>query len=68
MRFQARYLRYPPLEADEEEDLLKIRSWEGKSLARASLELSEGESLEETVSKTLAQKLANRWIFRLPEK
>ncbi|MCO5574969.1 hypothetical protein L7F22_028766 [Adiantum nelumboides] len=63
---KARYLCKPPLEADKENDLQKIL--ERTIALRGSQGLHEGESLEESVSKTLADALTDRWIFRLPEK
>lgn len=66
LRFQARVLCKPPLEADKENDLLKIL--DRRIEQRTGKELNEGESLEESVSKTLAQTLADKWIYRLPDK
>lgn len=66
LRFQARVLCKPPLEADKENDLFQIL--DRRIEQRTGKELNEGESLEESVSKTLAQTLADKWIYRLPDK
>ena len=66
LRFQARVLCKPPLEANKENDLLNIL--DKRIEKRAGQEPNGGESLEESVSKAIVQMLSAKWIYRLPEK